>query len=384
MFSRQLVTSVLLLFGNFLLKCEAKSFFKHGATMNGIHLNDSELIFAHVVYRHGDRTIQYGFPNDPWRDEEHWLSEGGFGALTREGKRQHYKLGQYLRRRYGKILGDHYSPNKVYIISTDMDRTLMSAQANLAGLFPPHADEIWNECIPWQPIPVHTIPVQSDYVLNHLAACPKYGVAFDKFMQESPEVQQIYTKYADKFEYWSKMSGANITTIKNVFDLHKTLYIETVHNKPLQKWAQKEFKSGVMEKIANFRMKLATNTKELARLRIGFLLKDMLERFAQKINKTLKPDRSIVIFSAHDLTIANILNALGVFNPHVPPYASSLHFELYKNSENEHYIQLFYRKSNEEHLSPLNLPNCGTMCSLNRLYELYSEIIPVDYESECF
>lgn len=54
-----------------------------------------------------------------------------------------------------------HSP-QVYIRSTDFDRTLESAQANLAGLFPeaapgsPEAD--------WKPIPVHTVPVSEDKV----------------------------------------------------------------------------------------------------------------------------------------------------------------------------------------------------------------------------
>lgn len=78
---------------------------------------------------------------------------------------------------------------------------------------------------------VHTIPPQMDYVLNHLAHCPKYDAAFENFLAESPEVQKIFTEYADKFLYWSKMSGENITTIKGAFDLHKTFYIETMHNK---------------------------------------------------------------------------------------------------------------------------------------------------------
>jgi len=40
----------------------------------------------------------------------------------------------------------------------------MSAYCNLAGLFPAHGSEVWNENLLWQPIPVHTVPVESDYV----------------------------------------------------------------------------------------------------------------------------------------------------------------------------------------------------------------------------
>lgn len=41
----------------------------------------------------------------------------------------------------------------------------MSAQANLAGLFYPSEEEMWSD-LPWQPIPVHTVPKKLDKVRN--------------------------------------------------------------------------------------------------------------------------------------------------------------------------------------------------------------------------
>lgn len=67
----------------------------------------------------------------------------------------------------------------------------------------------------------------------------------------------------------------------------------------------------------------------------------------------------------------------------MPPYAASLHFELYKTNENEYYIQIFYRRFEEEELSPLNIPKCGEKCSLEKFYETYAEIIPNDFDNEC-
>ena len=40
----------------------------------------------------------------------------------------------------------------------------MSAMTNLAALFPPEGISIWNPSLPWQPIPVHTVPVSEDQV----------------------------------------------------------------------------------------------------------------------------------------------------------------------------------------------------------------------------
>lgn len=50
----------------------------------------------------------------------------------------------------------------MYIRSTDFDRTLESAQANLAGLFPEAAPG--RSEATWRPIPVHTVPVTEDKV----------------------------------------------------------------------------------------------------------------------------------------------------------------------------------------------------------------------------
>jgi hypothetical protein len=53
---------------------------------------------------------------------------------------------------------------QVYVRSSDVDRTLMSAYSNLAGMFPPASSQMWNEKIPRQPIPVHTVPRKTDMV----------------------------------------------------------------------------------------------------------------------------------------------------------------------------------------------------------------------------
>lgn len=62
------------------------------------------------IYRHGQRDTE------------------GAKQLTNEGKRELYRSGQYFHRRYSKILEEKYSPDKVYIVSTDKDRTIMRWQ----------------------------------------------------------------------------------------------------------------------------------------------------------------------------------------------------------------------------------------------------------------
>lgn len=68
---------------------------------------------------------------------------------------------------------------------------------------------------------------------------------------------------------------------------------------------------------------------------------------------------------------------------HIPPFACSLHIELYKSDNDTHYIQIFYRKTEEENLFAMNIPGCGEKCPLNQFYDIYKEIIAGDFDTEC-
>ncbi len=57
--------------------------------------------------------------------------------------------------------------------STSYNRTIMSALANMAGMYPPEGREIWNRSIPWQPIPIHSQPRETDPVNDSIhTGCP--------------------------------------------------------------------------------------------------------------------------------------------------------------------------------------------------------------------
>lgn len=59
---------------------------------------------------------------------------------------------------------------------------------------------------------------------------------------------------------------------------------------------------------------LLTKTEEMKKLRSGFLIREMLERFKQKAESKLKPDRSLWLYSGHDLTIISLLNSLQMYS----------------------------------------------------------------------
>ena len=77
-----------------------------------------------------------------------------------------YELGKWTRQQYKDLVtAKPYRYDLILVNSSDSDRTLMSAEAFLAGLFPPSDEELWNsENLRWQPIPVHTLPKPLDNV----------------------------------------------------------------------------------------------------------------------------------------------------------------------------------------------------------------------------
>ncbi|XP_031634018.1 prostatic acid phosphatase-like [Contarinia nasturtii] len=367
---RKCVVIVLLLCVNS-IKCEIDDGSKQG-----------QLVFAHVIYRHGDRTPVDPYPNDPYKDRKYW--EEGYGQLTNVGKEQHYQLGQFFRKRYRKLLENgNYLRDFIYVQSTDVDRTLMSAESNLAGLFPPEGNQIWDNQIKWQPVPIHTIPEQLDGVLASKRPCARYTMAAKKY-QKSQEFQDLLNKYKSLFQYLEQNSGTSIKTLDDAQYLYNTLWIENLKNYTLPEWTKKIFPGGDLQWVADRSFQVQTNTPELARLKSGFLLREMLDRFDQKIASKLNPDRGVWVYSAHDTTVANILNSLQLFEPpRSPPYTATVLFELYKKGDS-YYIEIFYKNSTNENLSPLNMPTCGVRCSIRDFRRIYETVIPTEsFEKEC-
>lgn len=113
----------------------------------------------------------------------------------------------------------------VYIRSTDYDRTLMSAQLVAAGLFPPSDEEIWNDQINWQPVPIHTNPLSQEHLLAWRIPCPRFMYLFENH-SKSLERKALIHKYKHSFELWGNYSGERIENLLDVMYLYDTLYVE--------------------------------------------------------------------------------------------------------------------------------------------------------------
>lgn len=67
------------------------------------------------------------------------------------------------------------------------------------------------------------------------------------------------------------------------------------------------------EYLMHYYFQIFTKTPEMKKIKSGYLFKEILDRFTNKTLSTLSPDRNLWLYFAHDITMTNMLNSLGLF-----------------------------------------------------------------------
>ncbi|XP_051885073.1 lysosomal acid phosphatase-like isoform X2 [Pristis pectinata] len=341
------------------------------------------LRFVNLVYRHGDRSPVRRYPKDPITEKD-WPQ--GFGQLTQVGMRQHYALGQYLRNRYRGFLSSSYDGREIYVRSTDFDRTLMSAESNLAGLYPPQGRQIFRPGLRWQPIPVHTMPVEQDKLLLYpMKDCPRYT----KLIAETEDTDEYIKMVKLNKNFLAMLSNAtgvprDQMSFKYVWLIYDTLLCEQLHNKTVPSWVT----SSVMERMrtlkefsidVDYRL---YKREEKSRLQGGVLLKQILQNIEQSRNTSPTPSPKLMVYSAHDTTIVALQMALSVYSL-APTYAACHIVELYLEDDGSFTVEMYYRNESSSAPYPLTLPACTQRCPLDKFIQIAKRVIPDDWDEEC-
>lgn len=345
-------------------------------------LGDRRLTFVTVLYRHGDRSPVKAYPTDPYQ-ESSWPQ--GFGQLSQEGMRQHFELGQVLRKRYQGFLSEAYDRHQIVVRSTDYDRTLMSAQANLAGLYPPNGSQVFRPGLEWQPIPVHTVPQVEERLLSYpLSDCPRYKLLMNETEQSEPFLNMTET-YKDFLDMVRNKTGLKTASIESVWSVHDTLFCESKHNMSAPSWVTAE----VMDKLRTLKdfgfqiMFGVYKQQEKSRLNGGILLGQILKNMSMFSAPDPQRLLRMMMLSAHDTTIVALQSSLGLFSGMQPPYASCHMFELYQEDNGSLSVAMFYRNDSTTEPYPLVLPGCALFCPLEDFIRLTSPSISEDWQSEC-
>ncbi|KFV48278.1 Lysosomal acid phosphatase, partial [Tyto alba] len=274
---------------------------------------------------------------------------------------------------------------QVFIRSTDCDRTLMSAEANLAGLYPPEGQQIFNPNISWQPIPVHTVPESEERLLKFpLTPCPRY----EQLQNETRHSAEYINKTKENWQFLQMVAnetGIRDVSLDCVWSVYDTLFCEQAHQMDLPVWVTPDVMAQ-LKQLKDFGFEFLFgihNRVEKARLQGGVLLDHIRKNLTKAANLSAHQNLKLLAYSAHDTTLVALQMALDVYNKIQAPYASCHLFELYQEDDGNFSVEMFFRNESGKEPFPLTIPGCQHKCPLQRFLELTDPVVPQDWKQEC-
>ncbi|CAH2068954.1 unnamed protein product, partial [Iphiclides podalirius] len=329
-----------------------------------------------VLFRHGARTPVTTYKSDPFKNYQ-WPD--GLGSLTKTGKWQLYELGKKYRNYYANFIPEEYYEKDVYIKSSDKSRCLMSAYTFLAGLYPPSERQTWHPELSWQPIPVHSLPKHLDDIVAQTKPCKVWKAMYQELLDE----KNSYPKFAELFDYLSKHTNQSMRSILDVDFLYSTLQTQQEAGLKLPDWTKNVFPNKMRTPFM-LSLALLSYNKTLQRLKVGPFLAE-IKRNLQETVIHANLDRSLYIYSGHDVNVVALWRTLGYEELLEPEYGASLVLELHEEVEQDSFfVKLFYRNNTKiEVPMELDMPFCDDPCTYSRFIDYIDSLIPTKWEEEC-
>lgn len=316
-----------------------------------------KLLAVAVYFRHGDRSPKESFPTDEFLNLENFPM--GFGQLTNKGINRHYELGKWFRNRYSSFLPEQYSPNDILIRSTDVDRTLMSAAANLAGLYPPQGDQVWTNDLLWRPMPIHTVKKKDDNVLAMKKSCAKFDELYAE-NKNSKFYKKINEEHVELYEYLSEHTGMTVTDIDDIKLIRSVFYCyKNFDESFIPSWAE-SLNQTELDYLAALAFASHSATDEMKTFRVGPFFHNLFGYFDDILDEVDEAPK-FLMFSSQDKPLVSVLDAMGVYDLYPPNFTSTIIWELKEDGEGNTYINLFYRRTEDE-LFSLTVPGCSFDC----------------------
>ncbi|XP_076251275.1 venom acid phosphatase Acph-1-like [Rhynchophorus ferrugineus] len=335
--------------------------------------NDS-IILVHVMHRHGDRAPDSNIYSSNPIANESFFQPFGYGGLYTRGKTTAYRVGVALRAQYRNFLGESFTNKYLQAKTTNTDRTKMSLQLVLAGLWPPSREEKFWPCLNWQPIPYNYEIF--DRELSATNVCYGFHTMRDAVVN-STSIQEALTRYNDVFEYLSNYTGQDFRTTSKVFDMYLNLQAQEAYGYPVEDWLRPVYPD-LLRRITVDQYYIETNSTDLKKFTSGFLLKKIVADSQDKINGVLYPEqRKMFVYSAHERNLAHMLITLGIFDEKVPPFGSYILYEL-RYIDGVYGFKIYYQNWTTNEPKLMVLPGCSEFCPFDDFVALFSDVFPED------
>lgn len=339
-------------------------------------VESSQLESVQVIFRHGDRTPDKKeiYPNMAYNPIYEQL---GYGQLTEKGKARELRFGKLLRERYDKFLGPVANYGDVYAVSSDYDRTKMSLQLVLRGLYPPVAGER-NDQI--NAVPVVYSPKIVDVLLQPVY-CNRYVLEYRK-LKQSPIVNQLVSSHNDFFDYIGRNTGLDMSQdpILRTTLLYHLFTSQTSMGIPLPDWVTEDVLDNI-EKVAILEYELQSFTPQMKRMYGGHLVKEVIDNMAVNNTRNHGGKTKIWLYSGHEINVAAFAKNHGLAMT-IPNYGAAIIVEKWRNQSKE-FVQFLHWSGEGDVPSIYVLPMCTQPCPYQAYKLLMEDVLPTKEDSDC-
>jgi len=353
---------------------------------------------AVVISRHGSRRLL--------RKDHKTFKEGSDSQLTVRGMDQMFRAGSYVREHYHNLsfLSRVYSPQDIYVRSSDYSRTLNSALSFLLGLYPPRnqtrntSHVVFHAPYNIQQVPIHTVAVENDQLLRGWLACPELQKRLAKFYK-SKEFQKKKAESADLRKTLEKIYGFKKIEFKDFYNVYDYIHLHrlynhthlTVNNKQKNLRHKPVITEKQWKQVVYYADWLEYNKygkKMIGDIGGGLLANEIALNFNKVAKKQSKT--KLFYYSAHYPTMFSLFTALGLNKDptsplrRIPYYASLVFIELWRDSDDgKFFVQFSFRNGLEEPLKPYSIPGCPDPCTLEQFTNFVTSLKVRDISSWC-
>ncbi|AFJ42590.1 histidine-type phosphatase [Francisella noatunensis subsp. orientalis] len=291
--------------------------------------SEGKLVFVSMITRHGDRAPFANIKNA----EYDWGI--GLSELTPIGMNQEFNLGGQLRKRYiknFKLLPCKYQNQSIFVLASHTNRTVESAQSLLMGLYQAGTGPVLDNGQyaingGFQPIPIMTLSAESKLIQFpyklYLAVLREYIYNSKIWQDKTKETEPNFAK-------WQQILGNKISGLNDVITVGDVLIVAKAHGKPLPKGLSQEDADQIIA-LTDWGLAQQFKSQKVAYIMGG----ELTNRIIEDLNNVAdgKSKYKMTYYSGHDLTLLEVMGALGVPLEEAPGYASNLQFELFKDDD---------------------------------------------------
>jgi len=257
--------------------------------------------------------------------------------LTTYGYLQELNNGGILKKAYIEnihLVSEHLHPCEVEVHSTDVHRTIDSAEAVVTGMFKIHPEKL-------QFIDIHIHDASTEILTVNDVAYPIVDVYMQN-LTDVPEYNNWYqTKAVPLMAKIEAVMGTPVTSMDRVEKLFDCSTVHICHNMSIP------FSDELAEEIAlvytqwDVWLYSYPSPAEFGRYGIGPLLNVTEQRMSDIIsNGTAK---KLYLSAGHDTgPILSLLVALDLPVTHWPSYASMFVFELWQSEDQQYFVRTVY------------------------------------------